>query len=244
MLLAKEYLNINARKAFRKSLSKDYLYSIFDMNMPFKMYKNNLKTYDLHQNHKEIGVILQNSSFLNKDDNYVLFNNKKALAQSFQNQIILKLCQPEDWNFLNWIKMIQPHVIGISPSFVMIPINNALNISKLSDCILAIQEFNSFLVSFVFTSEVVFYQKKESLASLAYLINNVGFPSKTSLCLDIDVMEKEFYTLQDILNDIFKFDIINKVSMLKTNKYTVKDIAFKEFLNSLPEDIIVFGENI
>lgn len=244
MIVAQELKNINIRKAFKQSLNSNYSYCIFNMSMPLKLYKDNLKSYDLHNNHKEIGVILNNSSFLNKNDNDVLFKNKKALAQSFQNKIILKLIQPEDYSFLSWIKTVQPHIIKIMPSFIMLPVNKSLNISKLSNCILAIQEFNSILVSFIFTSEVVFYQQREKLSSLSYLINNVGFPSKTSLCLDIDFMEKDFYTLKDILNDIIKFDIINKISMIKTNKYTLKDESFKEFIDSLKDDVIVFGENI
>lgn len=244
MILAKEFSSMNARKAQRKALNSSYTYSIFDMSMPLKMYKNNLKTYSLHDNHEEIGVILQNSSFLNKHDNHVLFDKKKALAQSFQNQIIIKLHQPDDWTFLKWMHMIEPYVLGVSPSFIMMPINNSLNISVMSDCILAIQELNSILLSFAFTSEIVFYQRKETIPSLAYLIHNVGFPSKTSLCLNIDDMENNYYTLKDIRDDIIKYELTNKISMVKTNKYSVKNAIFKEFLNSLPEDIIIFGDKI
>lgn len=244
MILAKEFSSMNVRKAQRRALNNSYTYSIFDVSMPLKMYKNNLKTYTLHDKHEEIGVILQNSSFLNKNENHVLFDKKKALAQSFQNQIIVKLNQPSDWTFLSWIKMIEPYITGVAPSFVMMPINNNLNISVMSDCILAIQEFNSILLSFVFTSEIVFYQRAESLSSLAYLIHNVGFPSKTSLCLNIDHMEKDYYTLKDIRDDIIKYELSNKISMVKTDKYTVKNGVFKELLNSLPEDVIVFGDKI
>lgn len=244
MILAKEFSSMNARKAQRKALNSSYTYSIFDMSMPLKMYKNNLKTYSLHDNHEEIGVILQNSSFLNKNDNHVLFDKKKALAQSLPNQMIIKLTQPDDWTFLKWIHMIEPYILGVSPSFIMIPINNSLNISVMSDCILAIQELNSILLSFAFTSEIVFYQRKETIPSLAYLIHNVGFPSKTSLCLNIDDMEHNYYTLKDIRDDIIKYELTNKISMVKTNKYSVKNAIFKEFLNSLPEDIIIFGDKI
>jgi len=244
MILAKEFLSMNVRKAQRKALNSSYTYSIFDISMPLKMYKNNLKTYSLHDNHEEIGVILQNSSFLNKRNNHVLFDKKKALAQSFQNQIIIKLHQPDDWAFVKWMHMIEPYVLGVAPSFIMIPINNSLNISIMSDCILAIQELNSILLSFAFTSEIVFYQRKETISSLAYLIHNVGFPSKTSLCLNIDDMESNYYTLKDIRDDIIKYELTNKVSMIKTNKYSVKNAIFKEFLNILPEDIIVFGDKI
>ena len=64
MILAKEFSSMNVRKAQRRAVNNSYTYSIFDVSMPLKMYKNNLKTYTLHDKHEEIGVILQNSSFL------------------------------------------------------------------------------------------------------------------------------------------------------------------------------------
>lgn len=244
MLLAKEYPSTNIRKVQKKALNSSYTYSIFDIQMPLKMSESNLKLFDLHDNHKEIGILLKNSSFLEKEGNTVLFENKKALAQSFQNQVILKLQQPDDWSYLAWIKMMEKHVLMISPSFLMLPINKNLNLTKISDCNLAIQEFNSILLNFTFTTDVVIYQREESLSSLSYLIQNVGFPMKTYLCLNLDNMETDYYSLSDIKDDILKFDISNRIAMIKSNKYSPKNSIFKEFLTCLRDDIIIFGENI
>lgn len=177
MILAKEFPSTNIRKVQKKALNSNYTYSIFDTKMPLKMSESNLKLFQLHDNHKEIGVLLKNSSFLEKEGNTVLFENKKALAQSFQNQVILKLQQPDDWSYLSWIKMMEKHILMISPSFLMLPINNSLNTMKISDCNLVIQEFNSLLLNFTFTTDVVIYQRNEPLSSLAYLIQNLGFPT-------------------------------------------------------------------
>lgn len=244
MILAKEFPSTNIRKVQKKALNSNYTYSIFDTKMPLKMSESNLKLFQLHDNHKEIGVLLKNSSFLEKEGNTVLFENKKALAQSFQNQVILKLQQPDDWSYLSWIKMMEKHILMISPSFLMLPINNSLNTMKISDCNLVIQEFNSLLLNFTFTTDVVIYQRNEPLSSLAYLIQNLGFPTKTYLCLNLDSMETDFYSLKDIKEDILKFDISNRIAMIQTNKYSPKSSVFKEFLTCLRDDIIIFGENI
>ena len=244
MILAKNYPNLNVRKAQKRALNSIYDYCIFDVDMPLKMSRKNMHQYSLHEEHKEIGVLLSNTSTLDKDSNFVLFKDKKALAQSFQHQIILKMKQPDELNYYNWIKMMQSYVLNVNPSFVMIPLNKKSNTDTVAGCNLVIQEINSILFGYAFDTDVVIYQEKESLSSLSYIIQHVAFPSKTSLCLDIDVMESSLYTLKDICDDILRFNISNKISMIHTSKYLSKSTAFQEFLKYVPEDVIVFGKKI
>lgn len=243
MIVAKEFKSINVRKYFKNAISSSYSYSIYNITMPLKMSKKNISKYSLHENNKDLGVILNNVSTLDRYNNTVLFNDKKAYAQSFQNKTIIKLLQPSDENYTKWIETIKPYIQSINPSFLMIPINN-FNILNIRNINLVIQELNTILFSFAYNSFVVFYQKTEPISVLSYIINHTAFPTKTSLCLDLDFMENDFYTLKDILNDIIKFNILNRISIIKTDKYTLKDKEFKKFLSTLPEDVIVYGEKI
>lgn len=244
MILAKEFSTINVRKAHKRILRANYDYCIFEMSMPLKMSKTNLVNYDLHEYHKEIGVLLFNHSTLDKSNNAVLFEKKKALAQSFQHHMVVKLKQPSKEAFTSWIKMLEPYVLSLNCSSVMFPLNKAIDSKTISGCNLIIQELNSVLLHFALTGDIVLYQTDESISSLSYIIHSVGYPSKTSLCLNIDAMEKDYYTLKDIRDDIIKYDITNKVSMICSNKYSTKSSVFKEFLSILPDDIIVFGAKI
>lgn len=244
MIFAKNYKSLNVRKAQKRALNSLYDYCVFDVGLPLKMSKKNMYQYSLHEEHKEIGVLLSNISTLDKANNSVLFNNKKALAQSFQHQIIIKLIQPPDLKYDYWIKIMQNYILSLNPSFVMLPINKDINVQSIGDSTLAIQEINSILFGFAFDCDVVIYQRNEALSSLAYIIQHIAFPSKTSLCIDIDSLETDFYTLKDIGEDIIKFEISNKISMVHTSKYSAKNAVFKEFLKYLPSDVIVFGEKI
>lgn len=244
MILAKSYKRLHVRKAQKKALYSMYDYCVFDMHMPFKMSTKNLHQYKLHDENKEIGVLLSNNSLLDKSNNFVLFNKRKALAQSFQHKIIVRLIQPRELEFNYWIKMIQNYTISLSPSYIMIPINSTLDTRDISNCNLAIQEINFVLFGIAFDSDVVIYQREESIPSLSYIIHHIAFPSKTSLCINIDILETEFYSLKDLSEDILKFDIVNKISMVYTNKYSTKDRSFRDFLEILQDDVIVYGEMI
>ena len=244
MILAKYFKSLNSRKAFKKAINSLYMYTIYGLTMPLKMSKKNLSKYSLHEEHKEIGVILNNNSTLDKAVNHVLFNEKKAFAQSFQNRIIVKLIQPIELKYDEWVKTIQKYIYSLNPAFIMIPINRNINVQSLSSCNLVIQELNPILFNFAFDSYIIIYQEEEPLSSLAYIIQHTAFPSRTSLCLNLDFMENVNYTLNDILEDINKFNIQNKISMIQTNKYSIHDKRFKTFLSFLSEDVIVFGEKI
>ena len=244
MILAKRHTKVNVRKMQRTSLNSSYSYSIFNMDMPFKICDRNLYLYSLHQNHKEIGVTLSNHSTLDKSNNDVLFNNKKALAQSFQQKIILNLKQPKNQEYNGWLKLIQKQCLRLNPSFIMLPINSDLDTSSIALCNKAIQEINSILFSFALDSEVVIYQNKENISSLSYIVNSIAFPTKTSLCLNIDNMLSPYHLLDDIYNDIVKFNILNKISMIETNAHSLKDKEFINFLSKLKDDVIVFGDKI
>lgn len=244
MIIAKHILSCNTRKLFKTSLNNPYDYTIYDVDMPFKMSKTNLYKYSMHENHKDLGVLLNNHSTLDKASNTALFNNKKAFAQAFQNKTIIKLIQPEEIKYDKWITLIKDSIHLINPSFLIVPINNKLTVRTYDIVTLAIQELNTVLFEFANDSFVVINQDKIPLSILAYIIHHAAFPSKVSLCLNLDFMITENYTLSDLYNDIFKFDILNKISIIQTNKHAINDFEFKEFMKNLPEDIIVYGEKI
>lgn len=244
MIVAKHFSLYNTRKLFKTSLNSPYDYSIYDVDMPFKMSKKNLSKYLMHENHKDLGVMLNNHITLDKTNNNALFSNKKAFAQSFQNKTILKLVQPSDIKYDKWMSIVKTCIHLINPSFLIIPINKDLNVKTYDIVNLAIQEINTVLFEFANDSFVVINQDNIPLSILAYIIHHAAFPSKVSLCLNLDFMINENYTLSDLSSDIFKFDILNKISIINTNKYTLNNKEFNEFLKQLPEDIIIYGEKI
>lgn len=244
MITAKHFSTYNTRKLFKTSLVSSYDYCIYDVETPFKMSRQNLSKYLMHENHKDLGVLLNNHLTLDKTSNNALFSSKKAFAQSFQNKTIIRLKQSLDIGYFKWLSMISPSVHFINPSFLIIPINKDINVKSFEAVTLAIQELNTVLFEFASESFVAISQDEVPLSILAYIIHHAAFPSKVSLCLNIDFMLSANYTLSDLSSDIFRFDITNKISMLNTNKYSINDIEFKEFLKYLPEDVIVYGEKI
>lgn len=244
MVTAKEFHYLHIRKIQRAALYTKYDYCIFDMSMPFKFSDSNINSYQSHNNFKEIGLFLRNHKLLDKRENKILFSSRKAVSSPYTTHIILKLCKPDNINFQKWISSIQEHILKIQPSLIMLPIDNKKNIQSISDCNIIIQELNVILIPLAINSEVIIYQQCEPLSSLAYIIQNTVFPRKVSLCIDLDYIEKEFYTLRDIKEDILRFNIKNKISMIKTNKYSDKNAVFRDLLKVLPEDVIVFGDKI
>ena len=244
MFLGKLFDVINIRKIQKKALFESYDYSIFNLSKPLKMCNSNLSRFSLHGNHKDIGVVLKNTYRLNKDSNGALFYKKKALAQDLDNKLILNLVQDKEYSFTAWIKNLEPYILSLRAHSVIIPIDRDVKLDSISSCSLVIQELNPILMQITPISKVVIYQGNNQLSQLSYVVHHLDFPKEVSICLNVDMMISDIYSIFDIKEDIIKYNIENKISMIHTDIYSVKDKDFKELLSVLNSEVIVYGEQI
>lgn len=243
MLIAEELGVFSPHKSQRRLLQSQREYCIFDIETAFKISERSIKCYEVLNNNLEIGVLLNNRNMIDKESNMALFDNKKALANARSKHLIMRLYQPDESNYVSWVSTIQEPILTIQPSIIMLPIDKNKNHYLLEDCNLTIQELNLMLFPLTIDNDVVLYQSNEPLSSLAFIIQSINIQDKVSLCLNLDYMISEKYSLKDLEKDIYKFNIINKISMIHTNQYSKKSGIFKEFVDNISPDVIVFGDN-
>lgn len=244
MLKAKEYISANIKKMQKRVLLSKYDYGIFHMSMPIKLSKQNVDNYTAYKESRKIGLILNNVNVLNMQNTNAVFDKKIALSKINYENIIIKLNKPENSKYAIWLSLLEEFIIPLSPSMILIPLNSEYNAELQKYCNVIIQELNAILFPYTMSTEIVIHQKNEPISSLSYIIQNIAYPSKVSLCLNLDSIEKSYYTLKDIEEDIIKYDIQNSISIIQTNKYSSEDKDFLQFIKVLKDDIIVFGEKI
>lgn len=246
MLLAKKIKGFNVRKIQKITMNSGYEYCIFEIYKGLKLSKDNINVHRNKDNYNNIGVFIKDTKRLDLNSNTIAFNKKKAVSIINKNKIIFQLKEDDasKTSYSKWINFLYRHILNISPYMIMIPIDSNKSLYSKQECDKVVQELNVLLYQLTINGKVVIYQKRELISSLAYIVQTLAFPANISLCIDIDFMESTGYSLSDIKRSIVKYNILNSVSMIKTNKYTIQDIQFKKFLTSFNDDVIVFGENI
>lgn len=246
MIKGKLQGNINIYSFQRKAQCEAPNYSIFNFKMPLGMSQSNLKRLSIGEDDEEVGVILGNKKMIDIKNTTIGFKGKKAMSIKFARNMIIKMIFPnkKDLSYTDWLKLSENYIYKIKPTYVMFPINKEFNINSFEGCNRIVQELNSALFLYSLDSDLIIYQEEETLSSLAYIISSLGYSEKLTLCLNLDYLQTAYDGLSDIIDDIYKFNICNRISMIYTSKYTDKSPVFNEFLSHLNEDVIVYGNNI
>lgn len=238
------YLNLYTFQ--RKAILNTPTFSIFDIKTPYNMSLINLKKLSVGEDNQDIGVIVGNKKMIDLKNINIGFKGKLAMSFKHPKNIIFRMIKPseKEWEYSKWLKIMEPYIHIIKPSYVMFPINKKYNINSIDGCNLIVNELNAALFLYSLDSDLILYQKNEPISSLAYIISNMGYSDKLSLCLNLDFLLKEYDSLSDIVDEIYKFNIQNRISVIYTSKYSDSNPNFKRFIERINDEIIIYGEKI
>lgn len=236
---------VNLSTFNRIALCQNSYFSIFDIETPFLFSKQNIDKYNIGKSNFNVGLILSKKNSFNSANLNIASNGKIAVSFKRQRNSIIRLVYPGGiYKYTKWLKELEPFVSLLEPSYVMVPINSKYNLNSIDGADKVVAELNENLFLYALENELIIYQQKENISSLAYILNNVGYSDKIFVSLNLDYLQKQYASLSDIYDEIYKYNIQSRVIMIYSNNYDLKNPSFKKFCEHFDENLMTYGKKI
>lgn len=243
MYVGKKYSKFNIKKVFKESITTKADFCIFEFKLPSKLSRNNLHNYTQHNKNTDLGILVQKDS-INKRENTIIYSKNKALASVEKKNIILKLDNVNKMDYNKWLNVCDKQLPQINLYSIMIPTDHNLNYLLFEDCNLYIQELNAVIPSLSEYGNIVLFQNNEPLSSLSYILQCINYPRQVSLCLNLDWMLENNTSLEKVFEDIHKYKLENRISMVNTSQFPEEKTKLHVFIHKLNKNMIVYTDKI